>query len=76
MSYTNKLSNVGEIEVGKTYYKNEKLTFPFVNLLNIKILSKSGGNVTATIGADTLVQTLADDGALLYINAQGGYSNT
>lgn len=73
MIYTHRLQNGNELEVGKTYYKDKRLTFPLANLLNIKILSKSGGNVTATIGKDTFVQTMTEDEAMLYINAQGGY---
>ena len=73
MIYTHKLQNNSEIEVDKTYYKDKRLSFPIANLLNIKILSKAGGNVTATIGTDTFVQTMTEDEAMLYINAQGGY---
>lgn len=74
--YILKLATANDIEVGKTYHKDMNLGGFLAQFPEIKILSRSGGVVTATIGKDTFVQTLTDAEALAYINAQGGYDNT
>lgn len=61
------------MKVGKTYHKDPHMSFPFVRLPKIKVISHSGGIVTATIGDDTFVQTLTETEAHAYVNAQGGY---
>jgi len=69
--YDKKVASAVNIEVGKTYFKS-----PIFQLLKITIVSHVGSIVTATIGTDTLVQTLTEAEALAYINTHGGYDDT
>lgn len=76
MQYNLKLNLANEVAIDKTYYKNMKFNHFFPQLEKMKILSHSGGVVTATIGDDTFVQTITVIEAFHYINAHEGYSNT
>ena len=75
MRFTTRIANTGDIEVGKTYFKDPNLGYPLMSVLDIKIMSHAGGVVTAQIGNDGVTQTLTETEAMLYINCEGGYSN-
>lgn len=74
--YNSQLSLASELEEGKTYYKNLMITYPAMCLPKIEIISITAGVATVKIGKETSSQTITEDQALLYINCQGGYSDT
>ena len=76
MSYIKTINNPSEIEVDKTYYKSPIGVFTMRPFPKIEILSHVSTTVTAKLGVDPTIQTMTEDAAVSYINAQGGYSDT
>ena len=74
--YNDTLPNVAALSV-TTFYKNPiAFGFPSKKMFKINILTHAGGICTCTIGDDSFVQTITEDEALAYINAEGGFSLT
>ena len=77
-NYTQKLPNIAALLAGnKTYYKDPTFSgFMGVRLPNITVHTRAGGNCSVTLGDESSPVTITEDQAFLYIDTQGGYSDT
>ena len=75
-SYTKTIDEVGDITIGKTYYKDKSLGYPISpKLMHITINDVVGGVVSYMLD-NGATGTLSDSRTMDYINVMGGYSDT